>query len=109
MFIGPIISGIKILVSRSTEIATNQQLDKPLVDLDPEFVDTSAKFLQNLPKMKTIKPFPKELVPEGNKIIGIHAMSDGGVPGYSSIIYITSESMTKVLTSRVCGTKERVS
>ena len=59
--------------------------------------------------MKTIKPFPKELVPEENKISGIHAMADRGVPGYSSIIYITSKSMAKELTSRVCGTKGRVS
>ena len=36
-------------------------------------------------------------------------MADGGVPGYSSIIYVTSESKTKELTSRVCGTKGRVS
>ena len=62
-----------------------------------------------MPKLKTIKPFPKEFIPEGNRISGIHAMSDGGVLGYSSIIYITSESMTKELTSRVCGTKGRVS
>ena len=60
VFIGPIISGLKILVSRSTEMATNQQLDKPLLDLEPEFVDTCAKFLQNLPKLKVITPFPKE-------------------------------------------------
>ena len=36
-------------------------------------------------------------------------MAEGGVPGYSSIIYITSESMTKLYSSRVCGTKGRVS
>ena len=35
-------------------------------------------------------------------------MADGGIPGYSSIIYISSENMKKVQTSRVCGTKERV-
>ena len=40
------------------------------------------------PKLKAINPFPKELVPEGSKINGIHAMADGGFPGYSSIIYI---------------------
>ena len=56
-----------------------------------------------MPELKSIKPFPKELVPEGNRISGIHAMSDGGVPGYSSNIYITSESRTKELTSRVCA------
>ena len=42
VFIGPIICGPKILVSRSTEIANNQQLDKPIIDLEPEFVDTST-------------------------------------------------------------------
>ena len=60
VFIGPIISGLKILVSKSTDLATNQQLDKPKIDLKPEFVDTCAKFLQNLPKLKVITPFPKE-------------------------------------------------
>ena len=35
VFIGPIISCLTILVSRSTEIATIRQLDKPLIDLEP--------------------------------------------------------------------------
>ena len=38
---------------------------------------------------------------EGNVINGIHAMADGGVPGYSSIVYINSECVAKKQTSRV--------
>ena len=71
-------------------------MDKPLVTVKSDFVNTCAKFLQNLPKLKLIKAFPKELVPEGNVINGINAMSDGGVPGYSSIIYINSECVAKI-------------
>ena len=37
LFIGPIISGLKILVSRSTELSTATQLDKSLNTVDPEF------------------------------------------------------------------------
>ena len=89
LFIGPIISGLKILVSRSTELSTATQLDKSLAKVDMEFVNTCGKFLKDLPNLKKLKPHPKELIPQGNRLLGIYGMRDG-VPGYSSISYIGS-------------------
>ena len=87
----------------SAEIEAAQQLDKPLITVGPEFFNTCGMFLQNLLKFKFIKGFHKELVQEENVINRIHAMADGGVPGYSFIIY--SEIVSKKQTSRVCRTK----
>ena len=77
LFLGPIISGLKILVSRSTELSTSTQLDKSLAKVDTEFVTTCGKFLKDLPNLKNLKPHPKELVLEGNKLISIYGMRDG--------------------------------
>ena len=55
LFIGPIISGLKILVSRSTELSTATQLDKSLAKVDMEFVNTCGKY----PTLRNYNPIRK--------------------------------------------------
>ena len=46
--LGPIISGLKILVSKSTELTSAKELDKPLDKVDKGFVDICIKFLHGI-------------------------------------------------------------
>ena len=109
LFLGPITTGLKILVSRSTELVSVTQLDKPIKTVDPEFVTTCCKFLKDLPNLKNLKPHSKALIPKDNQLRGIFSMRDGGVPAYSSIIYLGSTDKENKMTANVCGTKGRVS
>ena len=109
MFLGPITTGLKILVSRSTELCTASQLDKSIITVDPEFANTCSKFLKDLPNLKNLKPHSKALIPKGNKLKGIYTMRDGGIPAYSSIIYLGSIDKNNKMTTNVCATKGRVS
>lgn len=109
IFLGPITTGLKILVSRSTELCTTTQLDKSIQKIDTEFVSTRSKFLKDLPNLKKLKPHAKALIPKGNKLKGIYTMQDGGIPAYSTIIYLGSIDQRNRMTTNVCATKERVS
>ena len=68
-----------------------------------QFVDKCTKFPKDLPNLKHLKPFPKALVPEGN------TTHDIGNSGYSSIRYLASQDKEGKVTTRICGTKGRVS
>ena len=67
-----IIAELKILVSQSTEITSNQELDHPIEQVDKPFDDTCTKLLQNLPKVKDIEPFNKGLIPKGFELECMH-------------------------------------
>ena len=62
---------MKVLISRACEIASYEDLDKPLQELDPEFTGTVAKVLENLKNWKQIEPVKTYLIEEDYKITGL--------------------------------------
>jgi hypothetical protein len=50
--LGPIIEGLKTIASRSTEIASYQETDKPIKQVDKPLLETYTKIMQNLTNEK---------------------------------------------------------
>ena len=90
--LGPMVSTIKILLSRACEISPGTtDIDKSLLPLDEEFTRLCGKILQSMSKYKNILPFPRSLIPENNKLSAIVSFADGGIPAYGMTAYILSE------------------
>ena len=63
--LGPIITGLKIVTSRTEE------LTEAAIKMDvPDFMGKKVKFMRVLPETKNIKPFKRTLLQEGNKFTG---------------------------------------
>ena len=63
--LGPMVSTIKILLSRACEISPGTtDIDKSLFHLDETFTRLCGKVLQAMAKYKEILPFPRSLIPE---------------------------------------------
>ena len=57
--LGPLITAIKILASRSCELAGINESEVDLKDRDEEFVTFAKEFIVNLRKVKQIRPFAR--------------------------------------------------
>ena len=57
--LGPLITAIKILASRSCELARINELEVDLKDRDEQFVTFAKEFIINLRKVKQIRPFAR--------------------------------------------------
>ena len=53
--LGPVITTMKVLLSRSCEIMSYDELDLPIQNKDKEFVDLIVRVLESCKKWKTIK------------------------------------------------------
>ena len=92
IFLTPLKIGLKTLTSRAAEIMTNTELDLPIASKDAEFARQVTNYWRNLPRVKEIKPFPRAVIPEGYKLVGLIVVRDGGVPGYGALVYFVSEN-----------------
>ena len=63
--LGPLITGIKILASRSCELAGIHELEEDLSSRDESFVEFARGFIINLKKVKEIRPFARCWVKKG--------------------------------------------
>ena len=88
--LGPLITAIKILASRSCELAGINELDVDLEDRDAQFVKFAREFIVNLRKVKQIKPFARCWVKKDHKLLGFLVYLDGGRPGLGSVVYAVS-------------------
>ena len=79
--LGPLITGIKILASRSCELAGIHELE---VDL------SSRGFIINLKKVKEIRPFARCWVKKNYKLLGFLVYLDGGKAGLGTCLYALS-------------------
>ena len=84
------IAGLKILLSRSCELANTMEIDKPLVEIDKEFVKTATKFLIGAKDVRKIIPFDKALCPQQHELVALASTADGGLPGFAASMYMIS-------------------
>ena len=77
------VMNLKICVSRSREIIGAAELDTPV----GRKARTVAKIRQDIPKLKDLQPFPKDVIPRGYTFNGFGTFGDGGAPGYSENVY----------------------
>ena len=88
--LGPLITAIKSLASRSCELAGVHELEVDLKDRDEEFVKFAKEFIVNLTNVKQIRPFPRCWVKHNHKLLGFLIYHDGGRPGLGSCLYALS-------------------
>ena len=79
--LGPLITAIKILASRSCELAGIHELEVNLEDRDGPFVAFAKEFIINLRKVKQIRPFARCWVKRNYKLLGFLVYLDGGKAG----------------------------
>ena len=90
--LGPMVTTIKILLSRACELSPGiLDIDKSLYNIDEEFTKLCGKILLAMSKYKDIKEFPRALIPKGNILSAIVSFADGGIPAYGANAYILSE------------------
>ena len=90
--LGPMVSSIKILLSRACEISPGTgDIDRSLFHLDENFTRLCGRVLQNMARYREILPFPRSLIPENNKLTAIVTLADGGIPAYGMTGYVVSE------------------
>ena len=92
--------------SRACEIASYEDLDKLLQELDQEFTGTVAKVLENLKNWKQIEPVRTYLIEEDYEMTGLGVCCDGGLPAYGTSCYVMSQDPT---TGKLASTKSRFS
>ena len=103
-------TGLKILTSRSCELASITKLDLDLVQRNPDFVKVTKNFLKNLQLVHTILPLPQWTCAETDEIIAVGSTCDGSIPGFGCVNYLICQNMsTKKKTSRICCSKSKVS
>ena len=60
--------GLKILTSRSCELANISELDLDLAERDPDFILVAKKFLKSLTRVKYIFPLPQGICKDGEDV-----------------------------------------
>ena len=100
--LGPLITTIKILASRSCELAGINELEVDLKDRDEEFVTFAKEFIVNLRKVKQIRPFARCWVKRNHKLLGFLVYLDGGRPGLGSCLYAISTEDGEHIEKALC-------
>ena len=85
--LGPLILSLKVLSSRSCELASVDELELDLTERDPDFTKYARQFILNLQRIKEIVPFKRAWVPENHHLFGFLTSLDGGKAGYGSTIH----------------------
>ena len=107
--IQPYIFGAKVFLSRACTIASLDEIDTPLAQLDKEFGLEALKFLNGLKEIKNINPHKRAIVPYRSKLKGFIASRDGGVPGFGTLVHAIHEDHNKKLDTTLMGAKSKVS
>ena len=107
--LGPLITCIKILASRSCELAGVQELDEDLSIRDKSFVEFARTFIINLKKVKEIRPFKRCWVKKGYQLMGFLLYLDGGKTGLGDCLYVLSTLDGKNVERALCLTNGRLS
>ena len=90
-----ITTGLKILTSRSCELASITEMDLELDQKDADFVKVTKNFLKNLQLVHTILPLPQWTCGEVEKIIAIGSTCDGGIPAFGCVNYLICQNKGK--------------
>ena len=103
IFLAPAIFSAKVLMSRVCKITSSDELETPIIKIDPELANLAFTYLTNLKKIDQIKPFPGSFIPGMNKLISFVVFCDGGLSGFACAIYILSlNPTTDQIESRLC-------
>ena len=108
VFIQPYIFQAKVFLSRACTIASLDQINEPLENLDKDFAAEAYKFIMSLKKVWKINPLPREIVPSGNTLIGFVASRDGGVPGFGTLIHALHSKDSRNLETSLVAAKSRI-
>ena len=105
-----ITTGLKILTSRSCELASITEMDVDLREKDADFVKVVRNFLKNLKLVHSILPLPQWICCSKEEIIGIGSTCDGGVPAFGCVNYlICRNTSSKERRSKICCSKSKIS
>ena len=85
--LGPLIFSLKVLSSRSCELASVDELEMDLSETDPDFVKYAKQFILNLKRIDEITPFKRAWIPEHYHLVGFLTSLDGGKAGYGNTIH----------------------
>merc|ERR1711888_205233 len=107
--LGPLITAIKILASRSCELAGVHELEVDLEDRDKEFDKFAREFIVNLKNVKHIRPFAWCWVKHNHKLLGFLVNHDGGRPGLGSWLYAISTEDDEHIEKALCLADGRLS
>ena len=109
----PLITSIKIITSRSCELASIKELDLDLSTRDPEFVMTVKRFAIKLKKITEIRPFRRCWIPHHHKLHGFATTMDGGAPGAGTVVHSLAvpkaHNENPDVDRNVCGAKSAIS
>ena len=98
---GPVITTMKVLLSRSCEIISYDELDTPIQEKDNEFADLIVRMLESCKNWKSIKPTRTNLIGEGCDLTAFGACVDGGLPAFGGSVYF-------ILTHKISKQKESI-
>ena len=87
---GPVIAAAKTLLSKACCIANPENIDTNLKSLNSDFYVECLKFLKQLQKFDSIKPWARSNIPSTHLLKTVHFLHDGSVSGLGSTIYFTS-------------------
>ena len=87
---GPVIAAAKTLLSKACCIANPENIDTNLKSLNSDFYVECLKFLKQLQKFDSIKPWSRSNIPSTHLLKTVHFLHDGSVSGLGSTIYFTS-------------------
>ena len=77
--------GLKILTGHTCELADVSELDLNLSYRDPDFTAIIRKFLLNLTHVNDIIHLPQGLCMDGQDVIGVGAVCDRDIQGFSAV------------------------
>ena len=109
--LGPLITSIKALASRSCELASVKEMEMDLSSRDPDFIAWARKFIINLRSVDKIIPFRRAWVPANHKLAGFITSLDGGKLGFGCSIHslaIPPDSQEN-LDRALCSCKSKIS
>ena len=108
--LGPAITTMKVLLSRSCEIMPYAELDKPIIEKDKEFAELITRVLESCKKWKTIKPTRTNLIGENYELTALGAYVDNGLPAFGgSVYFLSAHKTTRERDSMIAASKSKVS
>ena len=107
-FWGPVIAGAKLLLSLACKVASLDNIDVPIADLDEELGELCQKFWMNVVTTEII-PFQRSCIKKGYRLIHIVADADGSHQMVGAVIVLISEDKHGNRQSAVISSKSIVS
>ena len=81
---------MKVILSRSCEIMSYDELDVPIQEKDKELSDLIVRVLESCKNWKSIKPTRTNLIGERCDLTALGACFDGGLPAFGGSVYFIS-------------------